>query len=105
MFFPRAMPISLIALLLALAPTGSRAQEKVDYLRAIKPILAEKCFSCHGALQQKSELRLDTVQAMRQGGSNGPAILAGDAEKSLLLDHVLGRNGVLRMPPASEAEP
>ena len=28
----------------------------VDYLRQVKPLLAFRCFACHGALQQKSGL-------------------------------------------------
>src|SRR5262249_36972671 len=43
--------------------------------------------------------------AMRAGGDSGPAVVAGNAEKSLLLDRVLGRNGARRMPPASDGEP
>ena len=34
----------------------------VDYLRDVKPIFAEKCFACHGALKQKADLRLDTAR-------------------------------------------
>jgi Protein of unknown function (DUF1553)/Protein of unknown function (DUF1549)/Planctomycete cytochrome C len=88
-----------------LAPASVRADETVDYLREIKPILAEKCFSCHGALKQKSDLRLDTVQAMRAGGGHGPVIVAGNSDKSLLVDHVLGRNKKKQMPPESDGEP
>src|SRR5690242_3251566 len=40
---------------------GNRASAEppVDYLRQIKPILASRCFACHGALKQESGLRLD----------------------------------------------
>src|SRR5262249_56821550 len=37
------------------------AAEPVDYLRAVKPILAQHCWSCHGPTRQKSRLRLDTA--------------------------------------------
>jgi hypothetical protein len=75
-----------------------------DYLREVKPILAEKCFACHGALQQKADLRLDTVAAMREGGVHGPALVPGKSGASLLLDHVLERKGHRRMPPPSDGE-
>ena len=35
------------------AITSSRATEKIDYLKQIKPILSAKCYSCHGALKQE----------------------------------------------------
>jgi mono/diheme cytochrome c family protein len=92
----RFHPAWLLALLF---PSLARADGPVDYLRQIKPIFAEKCFACHGALQQKGELRLDTVKAMRAGGENGPVL------EGLLLDRILGHNGLRRMPPSGEGEP
>ncbi len=44
-----------------------------DYVRDVKPLLAKHCYACHGALKQKSGLRLDTVALMRKGGDSGPA--------------------------------
>jgi hypothetical protein len=97
------------ALLVSLPLLGSvlalpaPAAEKVDYVRAVKPILTARCYACHGALQQKNDLRLDTVTLMKKGGENGPAIVPGNSAESLLLAHVTGANGK-RMPPASEGE-
>ncbi len=98
-------PVRVLAVLVLFSSSAARAEGPVDYLREIKPVLTEKCFSCHGALQQKGELRLDTVKAMQQGGESGSAIVPGQSEGSLLLDRVLGRKGLRRMPPASEGEP
>jgi Protein of unknown function (DUF1553)/Protein of unknown function (DUF1549)/Planctomycete cytochrome C len=95
----------VVPVLFDACPPRLRADPPVNYLREIKPLLAEKCFACHGALQQKAELRLDTVKAMREGGDHGPAIVPGQGERSLLLDRVLGRKGARRMPLASEGEP
>ena len=55
----------------------------MDYVRAVKPILAARCFACHGALQQKSGLRLDTVALMKKGGDGGPVIVPGKSGQSL----------------------
>jgi hypothetical protein len=79
--------------------------DTVDYLKDIKPILAAKCYACHGALQQKNGLRVDTVQFLLEGGNKGPAVVAGQSDKSLLIDHVTGANKARRMPPPSEGEP
>ena len=50
--FPTILFIIAIS---AQIPAVSSADE-VDYLTQIKPLLAEKCFSCHGALKQESSL-------------------------------------------------
>src|SRR5260370_2985358 len=97
--------LPLLVAVFFLAPAAVRAGETPDYLRQVKPLLAEKCFACHGALQQKGGLRLDTIKAMREGGDDGPAIIAGHGDNSRLIARVLGRGGVRRMPPASEGEP
>jgi hypothetical protein len=79
--------------------------EKIDYLRDVKPILAGRCYACHGALKQRSGLRLDTAAAIRRGGESGPAIEPGKSAESLLIDAVTGAEGVTRMPPRDEGEP
>lgn len=83
-----------------LSGTGILAdQPQVDYLREIKPILKERCFACHGALKQKSGLRLDTAAFSLQGGDSGPAVVAGNRAESLLLERIVDTNPVTRMPP------
>src|SRR5215475_9199598 len=73
----------------------------VDYLRDIKPVLSKRCYACHGGLQQKAGLRLDTVALMKKGGDSGPAIEPGSSGDSLIIDAVTGSDG-WRMPPESE---
>jgi mono/diheme cytochrome c family protein len=75
------------------------AAEPVDYLRDIKPLLAEHCARCHGAAKQRSGLRLDTAAAIRQGGNSGPAIVPGNSTASILVKAVTGAAGVKPMPP------
>lgn len=38
-----------------------------DYLRDIKPLLRERCASCHGAVKQKGDLRLDAAKLIPRG--------------------------------------
>src|SRR5262245_25415367 len=73
----------------------------VDYVRDIKPVLSKRCYSCHGGLQQKAGLRLDTAALMKKGGDSGPAIEPGSSDDSLIIDAVTGSEG-WRMPPESE---
>src|SRR5262245_34521312 len=81
------------------------AAEKVDYLRQVKPILCRRCYACHGALRQRSGLRLDTADSMQRGGDGGPAVEPGQSGESRLIDAVTGTNGLRRMPPEAEGEP
>src|SRR5262245_36805204 len=75
------------------------AADPVDYLRDVKPILSQHCYSCHGPQKQKSGLRLDTVAAARKGGNSGSAIVPGKSEESLFIKAVTGSDENLpRMP-------
>jgi hypothetical protein len=93
------------AMIIALCGGGLlRAAEPVDYLRDIKPLLTARCYACHGGLQQKGALRLDTAKFVREGGNSGPAVVPGKAAESLLIAHVTASGGKRRMPPADLGE-
>ena len=87
-----------------LAGGAVRADDRVDYVRSVKPILAARCYTCHGALQQKNGLRLDTAALMKKGGDAGPAIVPGQSGASLLVERITATRAG-RMPPRSEGEP
>jgi hypothetical protein len=72
---------------------------RVDYLRDVKPLLRERCYACHGALQQRAGLRLDTAALLRQGGDNGAVVVPGRPSESPLLERVALARGGRRMPP------
>src|SRR5437588_12885405 len=97
--------ILLTAAAIVLLSSGSLpAAESVEYLRDVKPLLAARCSACHGALQQKGGLRLDTAKLLREGGNSGPAAVPGKAADSLLIAHVTASGGKRRMPPADQDE-
>ncbi len=81
------------------------ARGEVDYLKSVKPLLQERCYTCHGALKQKATLRLDTVAAMLKGGESGPALKRGAADASMLIKKVTATDLDERMPPLHEGEP
>jgi hypothetical protein len=83
-------------------PKLAESLPKVDYLTDIKPLLASRCFACHGALQKKAGLRLDTVELMRKGGDGGDIL---DREAPLLVDRLVSTDPEERMPPEGEAAP
>ena len=78
----RVLPL-MGALLLAGVASGA---EPVDYAKHIKPLLRDRCYACHGALQQKNGLRLDTAELAKRGGKHGLAVVARKPEQSRLLD-------------------
>lgn len=89
---------AVLRTLAAFAASGSIAHA-ADYSREIKPLLTEHCVTCHGADQQKGGLRLDTAAAALRGGDNGPAIVPGDADASLLTRVLDGSHpDIARMP-------
>jgi mono/diheme cytochrome c family protein len=96
--------VPITALLSLLLATSLRAADAVDYLREVKPLLAARCYACHGGLQQKGALRLDTAKSVREGGNSGPAVVPGKASDSLLIAHVTASGGKRRMPPADLGE-
>ena len=89
--------IVLLAVSELCAGRFAAAAERVDYLRAVKPVLAERCYACHGALKQEGGLRLDTVALARKGGDSGAAIVPGDPS-SPLLERVTSNDESIRMP-------
>jgi hypothetical protein len=88
-----------VPLLVALVSTAGAGDRPVDYARDVKPILRERCFSCHGALKQNAKLRLDSGELIRKGGSSGPAVVLGKSAESLLIERVSDADDETRMPP------
>jgi hypothetical protein len=93
---------ALAFILVAAAPIACLAAEPtVEFLRDVKPILAQRCFRCHSSLHEESNFRLDSVAALIKGGDLGPAVVAGKSGESRLIAAVLGK-GDLKMPPEGE---
>lgn len=75
------------------------ARAAVDYVKEVKPILAQHCYKCHGAVEQKSGMRLDTVALALKGGKHGPAIVPGRSGESRLIQAVRGKADDLKQMP------
>ncbi len=65
----------------------------------IRPLLSERCFSCHSAKAEKLKagLYMDSRDALLKGGESGAAIVIGKPTESLLIDAV--RYQSYEMPP------
>ncbi len=97
----------LVVLAIATVPgrgaIGAEENSAPEYLREIKPLLAARCINCHGPQKQGNGLRLDAADAIRRGGDNGPALVAGKSGESLLVKAIQGATDLVsRMPPKGE---
>ena len=93
----RLLPLVVAA---ALVPAAARAQDTRHFEARVRPLLAEKCFKCHGPDRQRSDLRLDTADGFKKGGASGtPLVTPGRPDDSLLLRAVRHTDGVEKMPP------
>ena len=78
--------------------------EELEFFESeIRPLLANKCYSCHSAQSEtkgklKANLRLDSLQAILKGGDSGPALVPGDVN-SLIIKAVGYLNEDMAMPP------
>ena len=74
---------------------GSGVVLDVDFARDVRPILSDRCFSCHGpdSNQRQAQLRLDA-----RAGLLG-VVSAGRPDESLLIGKVTASDPDERMPP------
>lgn len=74
----------------------------INYEQEVRPILANRCFGCHGPRQQQSGLRLDLRQNALRGGDYGVVIVPGRSAESKLIQRLIGPDAGLQMPPTGE---
>ena len=55
------------------------------FAEQIRPILASRCYRCHGPDLQQNGLRLDSLAAILKGSANGAVVVPGDSGKSMLV--------------------
>jgi hypothetical protein len=82
---------------------SSLQAEEVHFNRDIRPILADRCFSCHGPDESSnhSGLRLDLEEPAKGElpSGDGHAIVPNKPDQSELLARILSEDPALQMPP------
>lgn len=70
----------------------------------VAPVFAEKCVKCHSSTDGKVKggLALETREGLSKGGDNGPVIVAGNPEKSVLMQRILSKDSDEKMPPKGD---
>ena len=88
-------------IVLVFISSKSHAADLAFFESKIRPLLADQCYSCHSAKAEKLKggLHVDSLEALLKGGDSGPALVPGDAEKSLLIKAVRYGDPDLQMPP------
>jgi mono/diheme cytochrome c family protein len=90
---------------LAWAAHSTSAQEAatVRFIEQVQPILAKRCFACHGPDEAESGLSFaDAQSAFAAADSGEPAIVPGDIEASSLIHRVSSEDESDRMPPEGD---
>lgn len=93
--------VTLIVTLSLLAAPESDAQGVEFFETKIRPALVEHCHSCHSqdAKRIRAGLRVDSREALLEGGDSGPAIVPGKPDESPLVLAVRYLSQDLEMPP------
>jgi cytochrome c553 len=66
------------------------APDRASFKRDVQPIFQARCTRCHGAEQQRSQLRLDSRTGALRGGMSGAVVLPGDSRGSALFQRITG---------------
>jgi hypothetical protein len=90
----------LWAVLIVAMPARAQDAGIEFFERKIRPILVEHCYECHSTAAKKvrGQLLLDSRDGARKGGVSGPALVPGDADKSLLIKAVRYTDPDMKMP-------
>ncbi len=77
------------------------------YATRVKPIFDQNCARCHGGMNHRGGLNLDTRAGLLKGGHDGAVVVPGDPDRSLLvrlMRHQGPANDPMPMPPAPRPE-
>ncbi len=93
----------VLLLALAICPGGMAvgADAGLMWSTHVRPILDLHCVKCHGPIERKSGLELDTPEAVLKGGDEGPAVVPGEPDKSRLYQF-LAPGADPHMPPKKQ---
>lgn len=71
------------------APTDTPATATVSFAKDVMPILKNRCLKCHGGEETKEGLSVASYEALMAGSQNGPVVIPGDPDNSLLVQQLL----------------
>lgn len=97
------MKIKALLVILCCVATQGWAQP-VDYSGQIQPIFDKYCVECHSGWFPQGGLRLDTLENLNEGGTNGRVLIPGEPDKGRLVNMIRSVPGRFTiMPPGPQA--
>lgn len=67
---------------------GSSQEATAQFVQKVKPLLETQCLNCHGGKFKQAGLSILTQETLLRGSDNGPVVVAGQAEASLLVKKI-----------------
>lgn len=84
-------------------PRPATAEQLAFFEKKVRPILVNRCYNCHSdAFKEAGGLRVDIGISIFEGGNEGPVIIPGHPEKSILIQRIKTSNEKRRMPQESK---
>jgi Protein of unknown function (DUF1553)/Protein of unknown function (DUF1549)/Planctomycete cytochrome C len=98
----RSQILFAAALAATITSASFAADPQLTFEQHVRPILKAHCFQCHGEEEEREgNLDLRQVRLLAKGGDSGAAIVAGQANESLLVK----RLSAGEMPPEGKGKP
>ncbi|RFC45132.1 MAG: WD40 repeat/WD40 repeat [Verrucomicrobia bacterium] len=95
--------LRLFLLLTCLASPAAKA-EPLSFARDIQPLLEQSCLPCHNKTKSEGGLILETPEAMKEGGDNGPTLVPNRALESLIYQTAARKKKPFMPPEANKAK-
>jgi mono/diheme cytochrome c family protein len=84
---------------------GPEPGETVSFSKHLLPLFERTCYRCHGPKLEASGWRADSYEKVMESGRNGPVIILGDPDNSLLVQKLLGTQSIGgQMPPVGKLD-
>jgi hypothetical protein len=101
---PRHCIVGAIVALSVSAPVAAQTTDVEFFEAKIRPVLAERCYSCHNSKMAapKGELVLDTKEGLLKGGMSGAVLVPGKPAESRLLKVLSYTDPLVQMPPSGK---
>ncbi|HEX8040589.1 MAG TPA: DUF1553 domain-containing protein [Chryseosolibacter sp.] len=97
--YGKLIAVGIIGTGIAVAYLNFVVPKPVDFTGEVKPIINQKCITCHGGVKQKSGFSLlFREEALGKTKSGKPAIIPGDADHSEIIRRLTVRDTEERMP-------
>jgi len=91
-----------VVLAMGLGAGAARAQDAKFYNDKVVPVFQANCYRCHGGVNHRGGLTMDTKAGIMKGGHDGIVLVAGHPESSLLVKlirHEGPKDDPMPMPP------